>query len=84
LGSLEGLVQASSRRGQAVFDLLGKAIGKVAERTGQHWARQVVSSVPAQTLKEINKVLGRNFVTKYGAKQGSSCSARWSRSGSEP
>ncbi|WP_326656404.1 hypothetical protein [Streptomyces sp. NBC_00385] len=54
--------------------LLGKSgsatIGKIAERTGQHWGRQVVASVPAQTLRQINKVLGRNFITKYGTKQG--------------
>ncbi|MEU9531665.1 hypothetical protein AB0D00_04975 [Streptomyces sp. NPDC048213] len=42
----------------------------MAERTGQHWARQIVASVPAQTLRQINKALGRNFITKYGTKQG--------------
>ncbi|MFC4019161.1 hypothetical protein ACFOW4_14585 [Micromonospora sp. GCM10011542] len=45
-------------------------ITKVAERTGQHWGRQVVAKVPAETLRQINKVLGKHFVTKYGAKQG--------------
>lgn len=45
-------------------------IGKVAERTGQHWGRQVVAKVPVETLREINKILGRNFFTKYGTKQG--------------
>ncbi|MER5454627.1 hypothetical protein ABT008_07585 [Micromonospora sp. NPDC002389] len=45
-------------------------ITKVAERTGQHWGRQVVSKVPAETLRQINKILGRHFVTKYGTKQG--------------
>ena len=45
-------------------------IAKVSERTGQHWGRQVVAKVPAETLRQINKVLGRNFVTKYGTKQG--------------
>ncbi|MFE7560129.1 hypothetical protein [Kitasatospora sp. NPDC057500] len=45
-------------------------ISKVAERTGQHWGRQVVAKVPMETLRQINKVLGRNFVTKYGTKQG--------------
>ncbi|UOX85864.1 hypothetical protein MUY14_29320 [Amycolatopsis sp. FBCC-B4732] len=44
--------------------------GKAAERTGQHWARQLVSKVPATTLKQINGVLGKNFVTEYGTKQG--------------
>ena len=45
-------------------------ITKVAERTGQHWGRQVVAKVPVQTLRQINKVLGKHFITKYGAKQG--------------
>jgi hypothetical protein len=45
-------------------------ITKVAERTGQHWGRQVVAKVPVETLRHINKVLGRHFVTKYGTKQG--------------
>ena len=45
-------------------------INKVAERTGQYWGRQVVGKVPVATLRQINKVLGKNFVTKYGTKQG--------------
>lgn len=45
-------------------------VGKAAERTGQHWARQLVSKVPTATLQQINKVLGKNFITKYGTKQG--------------
>jgi hypothetical protein len=45
-------------------------IATVAERTGQHWGRQVVAKVPVETLRQINRVLGRNFVTKYGTKQG--------------
>ncbi|PWU52357.1 hypothetical protein DLJ47_19180 [Micromonospora sp. S4605] len=45
-------------------------ITKVAERTGQHWGRQIVAKVPVETLKQINKILGRNFVVKYGTKQG--------------
>jgi hypothetical protein len=46
-------------------------ITKVAERTGQHWGRQVVAKVPVETLRQINKILGKNFVTKFGTKQGS-------------
>lgn len=45
-------------------------ITKVAERTGQHWGRQIVAKVPVETLRQINKILGKNFVTKYGTKQG--------------
>lgn len=45
-------------------------ITKIAERTGQHWGRQIVAKVPVETLRRINAVLGRHFVTKYGTKQG--------------
>ncbi|KXK62532.1 hypothetical protein AWW66_07590 [Micromonospora rosaria] len=45
-------------------------ITKVAERTGQHWGRQVVAKVPVETLRQINRVLGPHFITKYGTKQG--------------
>lgn len=45
-------------------------VSKMAERTGAHWGRVVVSSIPIESIREINKVLGRNFVTKYGTKQG--------------
>ncbi|WP_234443515.1 hypothetical protein [Streptomyces sp. NRRL B-24484] len=45
-------------------------ISKVAERTGQHWGRQIVTKVPVETLRQINRILGRNFITKYGTKQG--------------
>lgn len=45
-------------------------ISKIAERTGQHWGLQVVAKVPVETLRQINKILGRNFITKYGTKQG--------------
>lgn len=46
------------------------SVEKVAERTGQHWARQVVRRIPMSQINAINRVLGRNFVTKYGTKQG--------------
>ncbi|MEV4847710.1 hypothetical protein AB0K20_31440 [Micromonospora matsumotoense] len=45
-------------------------ITKVAERTGQHWGRQIVGQVSGETLRQINKLLGRHFITKYGTKQG--------------
>lgn len=47
-----------------------KSVEQVAERTGQHWARQVVKSIPMARINAVNKVLGKNFVTKYGTKQG--------------
>ncbi|MEV4622590.1 hypothetical protein AB0J74_28250 [Asanoa sp. NPDC049573] len=62
------------RRTIAMGIMLGgsaaETIGKVAERTGQHWGRQIVAKVPVETLRQINKILGKNFVTKYGTKQG--------------
>ena len=68
------LDEIERRRTLVMGILLGESgsttIGKVAERTGQHWGRQLVSKVPAATLKQINSVLGKNFVTKYGTKQG--------------
>lgn len=47
-----------------------KSVQQVRERTGQHWARQLVKSIPATKLTAINKVLGRHFIVKYGTKQG--------------
>jgi len=51
-------------------DAGAKGMGKVAERTGQHWARQLVRGIPMAKIDAVNKVLGRHFVTKYGTKQG--------------
>lgn len=68
------LDEIERRRTLVMGILLGESgsttIGKVAERTGKHWARHLVDKVPAATLRQINKVLGKNFVTKYGTKQG--------------
>jgi len=69
------LDEIERRRTLVMGILLGQSgsnaiVGKVAERTGQHWARLLVGKVPTATLKQINSVLGRNFVTKYGTKQG--------------
>ncbi len=44
-------------------------ITKVAGTTGKHWGRQIVAKVPVETLRQINKVLGPHFITKYGTKQ---------------
>ncbi len=68
------LDEIERRRTLVMGILLGESgsatIGKVAERTGQHWGRQLVSKVPMATLRQINGVLGPNFITKYGTKQG--------------
>lgn len=47
-----------------------KSVERVAERTGQHWGRQLVKNIPQARIKSINDVLGRHFVTKYGTKEG--------------
>ncbi|MFC3960564.1 hypothetical protein [Nocardia jiangsuensis] len=44
--------------------------GKAAARTGSHLGKLLAESVPMTTIRSVNKVLGRNFVTKYGTKQG--------------
>jgi hypothetical protein len=69
------LDEIERRRTLVMGILLGQSgsetiVGKVVERTGQHWARRLVSNVPAATLLKINRVLGKDFVTKYGTKQG--------------
>lgn len=68
------LDEIERRRTLVMGVLLGESgsttISKAAERTGQHWARQLVSKVPTATLRQINSVLGKNFITKYGTKQG--------------
>lgn len=51
-------------------DLGAKGVARVAERSGTHWARQIVSKIPTSQIKAANKVLGHNFITKYGTKQG--------------
>ncbi|MCZ7437728.1 hypothetical protein O7598_15075 [Micromonospora sp. WMMC241] len=69
-----GIDEIERRRTIVMGIMLGGSgsatITKVAERTGQHWGRQVVAKVPLETLRQINKILGRNFITKYGTKQG--------------
>ena len=47
-----------------------KSVQQVAERTGQHWAKQLIKGIPQAKIYAVNKVLGRHFVTKYGTKQG--------------
>lgn len=45
-------------------------VGKVAGRTGKHWARLLVDAVPMAKINQVNRVLGPRFVTRYGATQG--------------
>jgi hypothetical protein len=45
-------------------------LAKAVPRTAKHWAKYIVNQVPRSSLIAVNKVLGPNFVTKYGTKQG--------------
>lgn len=47
-----------------------KVVQKAAGRTGAHWGRAIAKRVPLDRIKAVNDVLGRNFVTKYGTKEG--------------
>lgn len=62
------------RRTLIMAVMLGDAgsatVANVAERTGGYWGRNLVARVPMSSIRQVNRVLGRNFVTKYGAKQG--------------
>ncbi|MGL5817999.1 MAG: hypothetical protein ACRCYR_10575 [Phycicoccus sp.] len=68
------VTELERRRTLVLGVLLGDAgansVQKVAARTGTHWGRAVVNAVPVQSLRQVNRVLGKNFVTKFGTKQG--------------
>jgi hypothetical protein len=75
-GDIQGIAieDVERRRMLILAIMLGDAgatgVATVAERTAQHWARQVVKAIPYEKVLAINKFLGKNFVTKYGTKQG--------------
>ncbi|QHC68654.1 hypothetical protein GSU68_17300 [Rathayibacter sp. VKM Ac-2759] len=76
LASIHGVrVDELERRRALVMGIVvggggAEAISKVAGRTGPHWAKNIIAKVPVSKLNQINKILGRHFVTKYGTKQG--------------
>jgi hypothetical protein len=45
-------------------------VERTAGRAGAHWGRRLTQSVSMDVVRRVNRVLGRNFVTKYGTKQG--------------
>ena len=47
-----------------------------AGRTAPHWGGQVVKKIPIETVRAVNKVLGKNFVTKAG-RQGIVVLGKW-------
>ncbi|MFJ3339166.1 hypothetical protein [Streptomyces sp. NPDC086766] len=56
--------------GVALYGIGSAAIPRVAARTGPHWGRQAVAKVPVARLRQINGVMGPNFVTKHRTKEG--------------
>jgi len=52
-----------------------ETIPKIAERTGQHWAKQIVAKVPTSKLLQINRVLGKTSSRSMGPSKALSCSA---------
>jgi hypothetical protein len=62
------------RRTLILAILLGDSGARVVEqaagRTGKHWGRWVVSRISRDQILRVNKVLGQNFITKQGTKQG--------------
>ncbi|GBF17771.1 hypothetical protein Br6_05178 [Rhodococcus sp. Br-6] len=44
--------------------------GKAAARTWPYLGKLLTNAVPASTIRSANRVLGRNFVTRYGTRQG--------------
>lgn len=46
------------------------ALEKVLGRSVPHWGKSVVNAIPMSAIRRANKILGPNFITKYGTKQG--------------
>lgn len=60
------LVSAVLLGNKAATKILDKVVGKVAP----HWGKNIVKAIPMEAVKNINKVMGPRFVTKWGTKQG--------------
>ncbi|GAA2669634.1 MULTISPECIES: hypothetical protein [Actinosynnema] len=66
-------VPAPSGRGRAALDLLDEAIGSQTPLVRRNIARarqRNPDATPAEVIRALERVLGRNFITKYGTKQG--------------
>lgn len=53
-----------------VGDSANVALGRAVPRTGGHWAKKIVESIPMTAINKANKILGPRFIAKYGTKQG--------------
>lgn len=47
-----------------------KLVEKTAARTGKHWGKLLTNAIPMSSILKINRVLGWQFITKYGTKRG--------------
>lgn len=68
-------VDELERRRTLVFGtLLGNSgsakVMQMAGRSGKHWGKALAGAVNPRSLQALNKVLGRNVVTKWGTTQG--------------
>lgn len=69
-------VEDIERRRLLVFSVMlggsasANVIGNFVPRLAPHWGKMAAKSVPLNAIRAANKVLGRNFITRYGTKQG--------------
>ena len=47
-----------------------QTVTKAADRLGKHWGKKLAGSISAESIRALNKVLGHNFITKWGTNQG--------------
>lgn len=68
------VLDVDRRRALLLTIILGnsgsRVVEQVAGRIGPHWGRTIVTAIPLQKIRAVNRALGHNFVTKYGRKQG--------------
>lgn len=77
IGAIHGLTNASieERRAWVLSILLfgdsaSKGFTKLAGELGKGLGSKATAAIPTETLKAINKTLGRTILTKYGTKRG--------------
>lgn len=49
---------------------MNAAVDPLLARTTPYWSKKIVQAIPISSIKAANKVLGPNFITKYGTRQG--------------
>ncbi|WP_426186089.1 hypothetical protein [Microbacterium sp. TWP3-1-2b2] len=63
------------RRFLVMAALLGNSamtatVDPLLARTAPYWGKKIVQKIPMPAIRAANKVLGPNFITKYGTRQG--------------